>query len=92
MFSSQKWVFGELSATGSRRRNETEKVNDGSRVRVIWLGSNCGGCSSIQVLGVVFDVVVHEGVDEEVAVVIALQKETAYSDTDQVLHKYEDQK
>lgn len=33
-------------------------------------------CSGIEVLGVVLDVVVHEGVDEEVAVVVALQEKT----------------
>lgn len=32
--------------------------------------------SGVEVLGVVLDVIVHEGVDEEVAVVVALQDET----------------
>lgn len=37
----------------------------------------CGGSSSgVEELGVVFDVIAHEGVDEEVAVVVALQQET----------------
>lgn len=32
-----------------------------------------GGGSGVEVLGVMLDVVVHEGVDEEVAVVVTLQ-------------------
>lgn len=32
--------------------------------------------SGVQVLGVVLDVVVHERVDEEIAVVVALQEDT----------------
>lgn len=35
-----------------------------------------GSRSGVEVLGVVLDVIVHEGVDEEVAVVVALQEET----------------
>lgn len=35
-----------------------------------------GSRSDVEVLGVVLDVIVHEGVDEEVAVVVALQDET----------------
>lgn len=34
-----------------------------------------GDLSGVEVLGMVLDVVVHEGVDKEVAVVIALQEE-----------------
>lgn len=37
--------------------------------------SLAGDLSGVQVLGVVLDVVVYEGVDKEVAVVIALQEE-----------------
>lgn len=36
----------------------------------------CGGWSGVEELGVVLDVIAHEGVDEEVAVVVALREET----------------
>lgn len=35
--------------------------------------------SGVQELGVMLDVIIHEGVDEEVAVVVALQEETQRS-------------
>lgn len=37
----------------------------------LMFGFKCGGCSGIQVLGVVLDVVIHKRVDEEIAVVVA---------------------
>lgn len=41
-----------------------------------WTVLSSGGSSGVEELGVVFDVIAHEGVDEEEAVVVALQEET----------------
>lgn len=56
-------------------------LNKDETNRVKWTDVSCdaGINSGVQILGVVLDVVVHEGVDEEVAVVVALQEENMAS-------------
>lgn len=49
--------------------------------------ASLSGRSGGEVLGVVLDVIVHEGEDEEVAVVVALQEETQQMNTTTSLKK-----